>query len=158
MLISCPFGCKSGVCWRCLEVDSATNTHTRLTSLTEAQGVEGQDRLTLCTIRGRDRGSPTALLLDGVSSLCAAVWWWEWWCGCCRESRWGRRTWNWLLSSGHSVHLYGLRIDLDVVRMLALLQMPAEPDGSRFSLPARSPEEESPQQRSNQSQLTTPEK
>ncbi|XP_051944820.1 unconventional myosin-IXb isoform X3 [Hippocampus zosterae] len=37
-------------------------------------------------------------------------------------------------------------------------EMPTETDGSRYSLPARSPNEDSGLQRTNQSQLTTPEK
>ncbi|XP_059200954.1 unconventional myosin-IXb isoform X2 [Centropristis striata] len=37
-------------------------------------------------------------------------------------------------------------------------EIPAEPDGSRFSLPATSPNDNLRQQESNQSQLTTPEK
>lgn len=45
-----------------------------------------------------------------------------------------------------------------ILAYLILLQLPAEPDGSRFSLPVRCTSEESGQQGSNQSQLTTPER
>lgn len=52
------------------------------------------------------------------------------------------------------VCLHGLCFNLKIVLML--LQIPAEPDGSRYSLPARSTNEDSGHQ--SQSQLTTPER
>nr|XP_057922694.1 unconventional myosin-IXb [Doryrhamphus excisus] len=47
---------------------------------------------------------------------------------------------------------------VDVRAFKSQVKIPAEPDGSRFSLPASSANDESSLQRSNQSHLTTPEK
>ncbi|XP_077379220.1 unconventional myosin-IXb isoform X2 [Festucalex cinctus] len=47
---------------------------------------------------------------------------------------------------------------VDVRALKSQVKMPTEPDGSRYSLPARSSNDDSGLQRSNQSQLTTPEK
>ncbi|KAM9791384.1 unconventional myosin-IXb isoform 1-T1 [Syngnathus typhle] len=46
----------------------------------------------------------------------------------------------------------------DVRALKSGVKFSSEPDGSRYSLPARSPNEDSGRQQSNQSQLTTPEK
>ncbi|XP_023121402.1 unconventional myosin-IXb isoform X2 [Amphiprion ocellaris] len=47
---------------------------------------------------------------------------------------------------------------IDVRALKSQVKLPAEPDGSRFSLPPRTSNESSGQQRSSQSQLTTPER
>ncbi|XP_070700770.1 unconventional myosin-IXb [Pempheris klunzingeri] len=60
-----------------------------------------------------------------------------------------------------SPHVHGMKSSASSVDVRALrsqVKTPAEPDGSRFSLPARRTNEDSEQQGSNQSQVTTPDR
>ncbi|XP_076601855.1 unconventional myosin-IXb isoform X3 [Chaetodon auriga] len=60
--------------------------------------------------------------------------------------------------SPHVPTLKNSASSVDVRALKSAVKIPSEHDGSRFSLPARSSNEDSGQQESNQSQLTTPEK
>ncbi|XP_070774290.1 unconventional myosin-IXb isoform X2 [Enoplosus armatus] len=60
--------------------------------------------------------------------------------------------------SPHVPSLKSSASSVDVRALKSQVKLPAEPDGSRFSLPPRSTNEDSGQRGSNQSQLTTPEK
>ncbi|XP_033506552.2 unconventional myosin-IXb isoform X1 [Epinephelus lanceolatus] len=60
--------------------------------------------------------------------------------------------------SPHVSNLKGSTSSMDVRALKSQVKIPSEPDGSRFSLPVSRTNEESEQQGSNQSQLTTPEK
>lgn len=91
-----------------------------------------------------------ALTLDAVSPLC---------CGGCGGGGGGSRGGEEGLGTDLSALVaWGVFSGRTLTEMLALLQVPVEPDGSRFSLPARGPDEESQEQESNQGHLTTPEK
>lgn len=62
-----------------------------------------------------------------------------------------------LLFSGTVIYL-AIHLLMLQPKPMFLFQIPAEPDGSRFSLPARSTNEDSGHESSNQSHVTTPER